>query len=238
MIDLTLILPIHNEEEGIDSVFADIYHVLKLLHINFEILLVENGSKDKTFEKLKAIAKKYKQARVLVASKGYGSAVLAGLAKAKGKYVSYMPSDGQIDMKVYPQLWKTAKNGKYDIVKVKRLHRESLIRTATTRFFSLLLLILFTVPWLDINGSPRIFKRKYLDKLNLVSKDSFIDAEMTIKSHKLHFTFIEIPMENLDRVGGISTRSWKTYSEFIKNIWRFRTSSYLRHWQKNIYSNL
>jgi hypothetical protein len=85
---------------------------------------------------------------------------------------------------------------------------------------------------LDINGDPRIFLRKELQTLNLQSKDSFIDAEFTIKLSKLNWKVLEIPIKNIDRYGGKSTRHFGTFIEFFKNIFDYKFSDRIESWQK------
>jgi glycosyltransferase involved in cell wall biosynthesis len=222
MTDLSLILPVHNEADIIGTVMTDIIRMLKNLGITYECILVENGSTDNSLQEVMNIAKIHPHIRVVTAPIGYGSAVIAGLNVARATYVCYMPSDGQIDLSVFPALWELAKTGKWEVVKVHRSNRESFIRTFLSRVFSLLLMIRFATPPIDINGSPRIISKKNIDSLRLHYTDSFIDAEMAVKAHQRGLRIKEIPMICHPRVGGVSTRNWKTYVEFIKNILTYK----------------
>lgn len=222
MTHLTLVLPVHNEQFIIEPVYQDIERMLIGLGISYECILVENGSTDRTLDVLKKIALHHRFVRCLTSKKGYGHAVIRGLAEAKGRYVSYMPSDGQVDLSVFPILWKSIKLDKWDVVKVKRATRESLLRVIVSSVFSWTISWVFSVPLLDINGSPRIFLRRWLPALDLTYGDSFIDVEFAVKAHTLGLHIKEIPMETLSRVGGISTRSWRTFMEFFINIWKFK----------------
>src|SRR4030042_2018776 len=127
MTELSLILPVHNQEDIISPVFAEIYRAFASLNIGFEAILVENGSTDNTREATAKLAGKYRNTKAISTSKGYGSAVIAGLGISRGKYVCYMPSDGQADLKVLPDLWKLAQTGKSEITKVRRVNRESVL---------------------------------------------------------------------------------------------------------------
>lgn len=224
MIELSLILPVHNEEKIIKPVFIKIKKMLDKLGVLYECILVENGSTDKSLKAIKELSQKYNHTtKAIVAPKGYGSALLAGLEVAKGKYISYMPSDGQVDLKILPKLWKLAKSGKWQVVKVRRVTRESFLRLVISLSFSLVVKLLFNTPFLDINGSPRIFLRKNLRALDLQSKDSFIDTEFAIKTHLAGWQIKEIPMKTLPRLGGRSTRNRRTFVEFFRNLWKFKT---------------
>ena len=234
MKDLSLILPVHNQADIIEPVFKDIIGAFRKLTPTFEIILVENGSTDKTLSAVRTIARRYAHVSVRTAAKGYGSAILSGLKAASGRYVCYMPSDGQVDLSVLPSLWKLAARGRYQLVKVRRVTRESRVRQAVSLFFSAVMRLLFGVPFLDINGSPRIFLRKYVKLLRLTYRDSFIDAEFAVKANLLNWHIAEIPMRSLPRYGGKSTRSWKTFMEFLLNLYRFRTGTALPWWRRSV----
>lgn len=223
MIELSVILPVHNQADIIEPVYKNILKNLTKLGASYECILVENGSTDGTKSIVFRLAKTYPNTRALTAPKGYGSAVLAGLSKARGRYVCYMPSDGQIDLSVFPRLWKFSQSGRWDVVKVKRITRETVKRLLLSRMLAYLVTLLFGVPVWDINGSPRILLLSKMQDLNLQYRDSFIDTEFAVKAHSLGWQVMEIPMKTLPRYGGTSTRGWHTFAEFLKNLWEFKT---------------
>lgn len=232
MIFLSLTLPIHNEEDIIEKVVEEVIQSLNKCKITYEILLIENGSKDKSLEKLVILSKKHKNVRYYISPQGYGSAILKGLKESKGRYVGYMPSDGQVDLSILQKLINNV--SRYDLVKVKRVTRENFGRTLISLTFNLTIAILFNSRLLDINGDPRIFLRKELKTLKLKSKDSFIDAEFTIKLSKLNWSVLEIPIKNIERYGGKSTRHFGTFLEFFKNIYAYKFSPILKNWDKTV----
>ncbi len=226
MIELSLVLPIHNEEAIIESVFRQIYSHLKKYKISFEIILVENGSKDKSLKVIRKISQKYSDTKVAIAEQGYGSAVIEGYSKSRGKYICHMPSDGQVDVSCLPKLLQLIKSGNYDLVKVKRISRENINRYIVSKVFDLVIMLVFQTPFFDVNGDPKMFERKHLKKLKLQCKDSFIDSELMIKASYFKLRINEIPMKNINRYGGKSTRSINTFIEFFRNILLYRFSSY------------
>lgn len=229
-INLSLVLPIHNQETIIKPVIDSINKVLKNNLSSYEIIAVENGSQDFTYKVLINLQKKYKNLKVIIAKKGYGSAIIAGLKEAKGKYLCYMPSDGQLDPNLIPKLYKIITKSNYDLVKVRRITRESLIRTIRSKIFNILAKALFSIPVSDINGNPRIFLSKWLPILKLQYKDSFIDAEMAIKAYELRWRIKEIPAKTLPRLGGKSTVNIKTIIEFIRNLIFYKLDSSSKKW--------
>lgn len=231
---LSLVLPVHNQESIISPVTQDIVKTLKNSKIDYEIILVENGSTDQTYQSIKKLTLKNPRIKAIRAAKGYGSAIIKGLNQTKGRYVSYMPSDGQLDPDLLPKLYKLITAQNYDLVKIKRSTRESRIRKIRSKVFNLLARILFKITVVDINGSPRIFLRNWLPILKIKSRDSFIDAEMAIKVYYLGWKIKEIPALTLPRKGGKSTVSFKTVIEFLKNFIDYKKSYALKLWIKSV----
>ncbi|MBU1085628.1 glycosyltransferase family 2 protein, partial [Patescibacteria group bacterium] len=202
---LSIVLPVQNEAEFVSRVIMEIEAMLTQSKIDYELVVVENGSTDESLAVLKKLALINPRVKVGVSSPGYGRAVVYGLNQAKGEYLSYMPSDGQVDIRVIPRLVELVKTNKYDLVKVYRISRESLVRKYVSWMFNQLAKSVFGLRVKDINASPKVFKSGELRKLNLKSKDSFLDTELLIKAKKFDWKIKEVPMENLKRVGGKST---------------------------------
>ncbi|MBI2617084.1 glycosyltransferase family 2 protein [Candidatus Gottesmanbacteria bacterium] len=234
MLDLTIVLPVLNEEDIIENISHKIKKVLDQNNITYELVLVENGSTDKTWDVLKKIAKENTHFRIIRAKRGYGSAVYKGLMVASGKYVCYMPSDGQVDEKIIPILFSEIKERKFDLVKIKRVNRENFIRYIRSKIYNKLARLFLPIDVEDINGSPRIFLRDRLKVLSLTYADSFIDTEFAVKAHYLDWKIKEIPMRNLDRAGGKSTVRIGTVIEFLKNLFWFRWGDEIITWQQKM----
>lgn len=224
-IKLSVILPVHNEADIIESVVEKINNTLITLTTTYEIILVENGSTDNSWSICHKLITQNRHIRAQRSSVGYGAAVLKGLNSAQGEYVCYMPSDGQIELNVFPDLWSQIQSGQYELVKIKRSTRESWIRSFVSFSFSQLMRAMFHTYNIDINGSPRIFRKDALATLQLSATDSFIDAQFAIRMHQLSWRVKEIPMPTLLRAGGSSTRSWKTFAEFFANIITYKRNA-------------
>lgn len=227
----SLILPVHNQADSIARVVDEIVRIIKNDHITYEIILVENGSRDTTWKVVQKLQVKYKTVRAIQSPLGYGSAVLAGLACARGKYVSYMPSDGQSDATMLPLLLAEIKTNKWDLVKIKRKNRENILRFLNSKAYNLIAHILFSTRLSDINGSPRILKREKLPQLALSYTDSFIDVEMAVKARALNWKIREIPAQDLSRISGKSTVSIRTVIEFLRNFYEFKSQNKLNQWR-------
>lgn len=221
--DLALVLPVQNQAEIISLTVNQIVKILVKAKINYQLVIVENGSVDDTLAVLKKMAKKNQQIKVITSMSGYGRAVIAGLKAANGKYIGYMPSDGQCDATVLPKVLAAAQKKSVDLVKVYRTSRESLIRKYVSRVFNCLANLCFNLKVKDINASPTMFAAVKLKQLNLKSPDSFLDTELLIKARRFNWSIVRVPMKNFIRSGGKSTVKPIIIFEFLKNMikWRF-----------------
>jgi len=230
---LSVVLPIHNQAGFIQAVVAEIDTYLRSAKINFELILAENGSRDETLSVLHRIARTNPRAHVVVTHKrGFGGAIIDGWAHARGEFVCHMTSTGQIDPKDIVRCLRAVVAGKGDIVKIYRPIRESVLRRVVSRTFNAVARILFGTRVKDINSCPKIFRRDFLSKLELHSRDSFIDLELIVKAHALNLSIVELPTTLRERTGGRSYTSFRTLFEFLRNMIRYRTSPEFAHWSK------
>jgi glycosyltransferase involved in cell wall biosynthesis len=122
MVDLTIILPFHNEAPGIRHLFQRIYPVLNSLGLSHEILCIDDGSSDHTFEALKHERQFDRRIRIIRMARNFGkeAALTAGLHMARGKAAITMDSDLQHPPEVIPDLVRKWREGIELIYAVRR----------------------------------------------------------------------------------------------------------------------
>src|SRR5438552_18121238 len=100
---LSIVLPFYNEEECVERVIRDVHSALRGLP--FEIVAVQNGSRDRTEEILNCLTKHLPQLRIVVVpvNRGFGYGLIQGMAASTGEVVGFMPGDGQVDPAVLPK---------------------------------------------------------------------------------------------------------------------------------------
>lgn len=232
---LSLILPVLNEEGFVEEVIKEVLETLTNANLNFEILAVDNGSTDRSWEILNSLEKEDRRVRAIHSDlKGWGRAIKLGWAEANGEYVAHMPSDGQITSQSVIDLYSLVTKEGVDIAKVKRVTRENLLRKVNSFFYNLLARFLFGLSLRDINGCPKMFKKKLVETFEIFSNDSFLDLELMTKASYLKLKIVEVPTFGLDRVGGKSNTSLRTVYEFVKNMIRFRFGDSLREWKSKL----
>ena len=133
---VSIVVPCFNEEESLPLFYKEVIKVLKKLKEDYELVLVNDGSKDNTITKIKELAKIDKHVSYISFSRNFGkeSAMYAGLKNAKGDYVAVMDADLQHSPDLLPQMLDVLKSEDYDSVATKRSSRNG--EAAGRNFFS------------------------------------------------------------------------------------------------------
>lgn len=166
---LSLIIPCYNEEEVLDYLKERLRETIPKLNVNTEIILVNDGSSDRTILGLMEWAKKDKQVRVISLARNFGHqiAVTAGMDHARGDAVVIMDADLQDPPEVILEMIERYKEG-YDVVYGQRLARsgESFFKKITAWAFYRLMKILVHKDLPLDSGDFRLISRRCLDALN------------------------------------------------------------------------
>ena len=222
MIKLSIVVPCYNEEKNIPLVLERFRKAYEESGVkDFELILIDNNSKDKSAEVLKkGLAKKeYSFARkVFQPTPGYGAAVSKGLQEAKGEFMGWTHADLQTDpadvFKAFRRLKKQKNPGKV-YVKGRRKGRPLLSTFLTfgmTLFETLLL-----QKWLyDINAQPNIFHRTFLEKIKEFPNDFSLDLYFYYTAKKNKYDIIRFTVLFPKRQHGVS--SWDTG---LAQKWKF-----------------
>jgi len=135
---ISLVIPVYNEEILVFELFERVQKAMESIDDTFEVILVDDGSTDSTFEKLKACHSKDKRFKVLALSRNFGhqAAYTAGLNYAKGDYIGMMDGDLQDPPELIKDMHQKLLNDDVDIVYGKRLERnEKLSKRIFIRLF-------------------------------------------------------------------------------------------------------
>ncbi len=223
--ELSLVIPCYNEEKNIGKEATELVNELTSSNIDFELILVDNGSYDDTARILNDLAKRCPQIKVVTVKKneGYGWGIINGLKNCNGSYVGFLCADGQISPKDVIKVFKKLKSEDLDLCKVRRIKRyDGLYRLFLSKSYNFLFKFFFPVPTNDVNGTPKIMKYNCYNKLNISSKDWFIDTEIMIKAKIFGFKIGEVPVEFKKREKGKSNIKFTIVFEFIRNLIRYK----------------
>jgi len=200
---LSLILPAHNEEPNIEAVVRQATDVLPTLFRDYEVLIVDDGSHDRTPEIADALAAENPHVQALhhPKNRGYGGALTTGFNHATGDYLMFMDSDRQFDIhdleKLVPYI------GQYDIVAGYRIKRnDPYYRYLIGSSFNQMVKLLFQVDLRDIDCGFKVFKAAVLRDMHLESPGALINTEIHAKANVQGRSLVEVGVNHYPRLEG------------------------------------
>lgn len=175
--DLSVVIPIYGEEENLDELDRRLRGALAPTGLDYEIVLVNDGSRDRSLEKMLALRAADPRIRVVDLSRNFGHqiAVTAGLDHTRGRVVAVMDGDLQDPPEVLPEMLGLWRQGHEVVYAVRRTRQESMLkRTAYRVFYRLLRRISQTDVPLD-SGDFSLMDRRVVDLLNqLPERNRFV----------------------------------------------------------------
>ena len=224
-ISLSVFFPAYYDEKNIGKVVDAAVEVLEELKLkDYEVIIIEDGSPDKTGEVADALAEKYPKVRVIHHKKnmGYGATLKDGFLSARLDYVFYTDGDNQFDLN---ELKKFVALIPYSdiVVGYRKKKQYSTYRKFTSLCYNYLLKLLFDIHYWDIDCAFKLFKTDLFRKIKINSIDAFIDAEIMLKAKLLDYSVTEIGVLHLPRVDGISTGARPSVIiRTIKEVFEYR----------------
>ncbi|HEX4948631.1 MAG TPA: glycosyltransferase family 2 protein [Blastocatellia bacterium] len=205
---LSIVIPLFNEEESLPLTIAAIFQVLDNNPDFLELVLVDDGSRDKTAALAQEFASKDPRIRLVrhERNRGLGAAIRTGLAAAEGELVLYTDADLPFDFRLIPQLVALAKPNQI-VIGCRQNRGEGGRRWLLSKGYNLLCRLALGVWVKDVNFACKLLPRLAVRHMNLQAEGSFIDAEMLLECRRLGFEIAEMPMTYYPRTVGESTLS-------------------------------
>lgn len=206
---LSLFMPAYNEEKNIGKTLDDVSSFLKTSGIPvYEILVVNDGSKDKTAEVVTEFSKKDSHVKLINHEKnlGYGEAVKTGFYSAKKDLICFMDSDGQFDISDLTKFLD--KISEADVVVGYRVDRQDhLMRIINGWGWTQISNILFGLNLKDVDCGFKLFKKEVIEKIPHLesTRGAMINPETMARVKKAGFKIAQIGVIHKPRVSGQST---------------------------------
>jgi glycosyltransferase involved in cell wall biosynthesis len=220
---ISFFCPAYNDEKNIEKVVSRADQMLKDSAKKYEIIVVEDGSLDKTLNVLYELKKNYPYLRIIhhEHNQGYGLTLRDGFVNAKYSLILYTDGDFQYDPLEFIDLLN--KLGKYDAVIGYRINRkDSAYRYFQSKIFNFLINALFGLNYRDANCSMKVIKRDVMKKISIESTTAFIDVEIIIKLLRLKANILEVPVNHYPRLHGqAGGAKLSVILPAIKDIFRF-----------------
>ena len=215
---ISIIVPCYNEEAVLPIFYEEIEKVFKTMKgVKFELLFVDDGSKDKTLKILKDFSKKDSKVRFISFSRNFGkeAAMYAGLKESTGDYIAIMDADLQDPPYLLPDMYKAIKEEGYDSAATRRVTRagEPPIRSFFARMFYKIINKISKADIIDGARDYRLMTRQMVDAIlsmeeyNRFSKGIF--GWIGFKTKWIEF-------ENVERAAGET--KWSFFKLFLYSI--------------------
>ncbi|MEX2546429.1 MAG: glycosyltransferase family 2 protein [Chloroflexota bacterium] len=226
---LSFFFPAHNEAENIEGMVAEALEVLPSLADEFEIIAVDDGSKDETPRLADALAAAHPQVRVVhhEVNKGYGAALRSGFQASRYDLVCFTDGDRQFKIEDLGRLLdRLAQADKPDVVVGYRIKRaDPFIRLAYARAYRLALRLFYRLGVKDVDCACKLFRRASLEGIRLESGGAFLSAELLIKLKQRGRRLAETGVPHYPRTAGsASGANPKVVLLAMRDFWLLRIS--------------
>lgn len=221
---ISIVVPCYNEEEAIPYFYKELTSVFeKLKSFDYELIMVDDGSNDKTLKVIKKYAEKDNKIKYYSFSRNFGkeAAIYAGFCNASGDFVAVMDADMQDPPSLLPKMIEILKSGEYDSVATRRVNRngEPPIRSWFSKKFYK---IINRISDADIVDGARDFR---------LMKKSMVKAIVAMQENNrfskgifgwIGFKTYWLPFENVERVAGETKWNfWKLFKYALDGIVNF-----------------
>jgi glycosyltransferase involved in cell wall biosynthesis len=229
MVSLSFVIPAYNEEPNVAEALRRVSAVCEGLKLDYEIILVNDGSRDRTGEIAREMIGTIPHLRVVEnnPNRGYGGALKAGFYAAVKDWIAFAPSDNQFDFNQVRDLMQEA--GRADIVTGYRANdADSPMRRVNRWGWNWLVQFLFGYMTRDIDCGFKLFRREILEHVTLNSDGAMVDTELLAGAQARGFRIVEVPLRHLPRTAGNPTganlrvilRAFRDLVRFRFRLWR------------------
>jgi glycosyltransferase involved in cell wall biosynthesis len=220
--NISVFFPAYNEEENIPWVVEKACNYLDGIAENYEVIVVNDGSRDSTGEVAEKIAKENNHVRVInhPVNRGYGGAVRSGLKGAKYDLIFFTDGDGQFDITELSGFLDLM--DKADVVAGYRINRKDpFYRLLNARAYGMMINLLFGLNIKDIDCAFKLFKKSVIDEIDIEATGALASAELLIKIKRKGYKIIQKGVNHYPRKAGVQTGAqlWVIFRMF-KELWK------------------
>ena len=239
-IELSFVIPAYNEEVFIEDTLGTLDSVFKEKMNQYEIVVVDDGSQDKTFKKALQYANRNGHVKVIrfARNTGKGFAIKTGVMESTGDAVIFIDGDMEIDFNTISKYVDALENA--DIVIATKWHNESTVsmpfsRKLLSRTFNVMVRLLIGFNLKDTQVGLKVIKRSAVDKIfpRLSVKRYAFDVELLALAHLYGLKIVELPVK-LKLASSFKPKdAWHMFVDLLGIAYRLRI---IRWYQRNFYS--
>lgn len=203
---LSVVLPAYNEEALIQQTVSTITSVLSGWMSNFEVIVVNDGSKDHTGEIVKWLCQQNRHIRLInhKVNQGYGAALATGFESATKELIFFMDADGQFNIHDLARFFPLIED--YDaVLGYRNPRRDSWMRNLNAWGWKQLIRLAFGIRVRDIDCAFKLYRAEFFQMHRLETRGAMINTEMLYKFSRAGYTYTEVGVRHLPRQGGKAT---------------------------------
>ena len=230
--ELSLFFPCHNEAENLEALVADALAALPALASRYEVILVDDGSRDDTAGVAERLVQQHGGAVRLVrheVNRGYGGALRSGFAAARYDYLAYTDGDRQFRVADLARLVESAESTGSPVVIGYRLQRaDPPLRLIYATLYRVANRIWFGLRVRDVDCAAKLFRRDVLQNINVHSDGAFFSAELLIRLRLAGITAHEVGVPHYPRTAGSPTGArLSVIARAVRDFWSLRIGLWL-----------
>jgi glycosyltransferase involved in cell wall biosynthesis len=231
MPSISLVMPAHNEAENIEPVVTEAAPALAAVSNDFEIIVVDDGSKDDTAGVTRRLMETEPHLRLVQhpVNKGFGAAVLTGFTSATKDWILYTDADRQFVLAELANL--TPYTDKADLIAGYRApRRDPFLRVLYGKGWSMLCTLFFGYTVRDVDCGFKLLRRQIIDQLadKIGSRGATFSIEWLVRAKRAGYRFVELPVTHRPRVAGsqsgarlsVITRAFRELFRLRLQLWR------------------
>ena len=221
---LSVFFPCYNEQDNLLPLVEEAHEVCRQLTDDFEIILVNDGSTDRTADLMEQLARQYPRLRTIhhPSNKGYGAALISGFSAAQKQIVFFSDADRQFRLAEMKRFW--ALIDRYDaVVGYRKKRRDPFHRRLFGKGWTMLNQFLLGVRIRDMDCAFKMFHSYQIKELNLKSQSAMISPELICKLTRRRCRFKQLGVEHYPRQAGTQTcGQWRTIISSFRDLLKLR----------------
>ncbi len=206
--EISVFFPAYNEEENIAKTVASSVKVLEKIAGKYEVIVVDDGSKDNTAKIVKDLNAKNKNIRLVTQypNQGYGAAIKRGFSECRYDVICYTDSDGQFDFEEIYNFIELLKIGNDMVIGYRIKRTDDQYRRLMARILHHVGILMFGINVKDVDCGFKVFKKDILKKIgSLKTASAITETEFVTRTIKARFKIAEVGVQHHSREGGEQT---------------------------------